>query len=160
MQLFICIHTSSLCKNLKVWTFFILNQKPSFLASLCVKTWHSAINYRYPSLVNFQEFQSTWAQRSAHPGRRGSAWWHLLIHRGWWMAIWSTPLRLMRSSCGSVSHRHLTHSAVTVIKRWPCHFQAVSPWVIWELWSCLLNLWCPELMMTYITAVMCNHNMK
>lgn len=149
MQLFICIHTSSLCKNLKVWTFFILNQKPSFLASLCVKTWHSAINYRNPSLVNFQEFQSTWAQRSAHQGRRGSAWWHLLIHRGWWMAIWSTPLRLMRSSCGSVSHRHLTHSAVTV---WLKDGRAISRRCRHELygnsdlvyWICdVLSWWWP-----------------
>lgn len=35
MQLFICIHTSSLCKNLKVRTFFILSQKPSLPGPLC-----------------------------------------------------------------------------------------------------------------------------
>lgn len=57
----------------------------------------------FVSSVNFQEFQSTWARRSAHQGRRGSAWWPLWIRQGWWTAIWSTPLMWMRLSCGSVS---------------------------------------------------------
>lgn len=90
-----------------------------FLACLLVLEGLAFIHYM--SLINFQEFQSTWALRSVRRGRRGSAWWHLWIHQGWWMVIWSTPLMLMRSSCGSVSYLHLTFSAVTVRFMPPIH---------------------------------------
>lgn len=56
-------------------------------------------------------FLSTWAQRSAHLGRNGSAWWRLLIRPGWWTAIWSIRLTWMRLSCGWVGSCYLTLAA-------------------------------------------------